>query len=91
VTIDVHAKKVRVSEAGLINEVPMNDLIEIGVFSRSIEGDAEPLYLKKQRIHSGLNRVTVKVSRQPEEAGIDPRNLLIDTETYNNVRQVSTF
>ncbi|HVG13867.1 MAG TPA: M1 family aminopeptidase, partial [Chitinophagaceae bacterium] len=91
VTIDVHAKKVRVSEAGLINEVPMNDLIEIGVFGGSIEGDAEPLYLKKQIIHSGINRIIVKVSRQPEEAGIDPRNLLIDTETYNNVRQVSTF
>ena len=88
VTMDIEAQKVRVDKAGMVTQVPMNELIEIGIFAAGKESIRNALYLKKQRIHSGVNRIVVKVSEQPAEAGIDPRNLLIDTELQDNVRQV---
>ena len=46
--------------------------------------DGKPLYLQQHRIHSGQERITVVVSGKPARAGIDPRNLLIDTEWRDN-------
>src|SRR5206468_2005853 len=63
-TLDVHARKVVVDEAGVETEVPMDDWIEIGVF-----GEGEP-YVEKQRIHSGPQTITVTVPRKPARAGI---------------------
>ena len=88
VSVEVFARKVTVDTAGKEREVPMDDLIEIGVFGNGKEGIHNALYLKKQRIHSGANRIVVKVPEKPEAAGIDPRNLLIDTEVHDNVKRV---
>ncbi|GAB3168554.1 ABC transporter permease/M1 family aminopeptidase [Telluribacter humicola] len=86
VTMDLLAHKVQVDTTGVETEVSMNDLIEVGIWGKS--GMTKPLYLKKEKIRSGMNRLTIKVSEQPEEVGIDPRHLLIDTEMYDNSRQV---
>ncbi len=88
VTMDVLARKVRVDSAGAETELPMRDLVEIGVFGDGEAGDQNALYLAKRRIHAGANRIVVKVGRPPREAGIDPRNLLIDTDPHDNVRPV---
>jgi hypothetical protein len=88
VTMNVFARKVRVNEAGIETEVPMNDLVEIGIFGNGKKGAGNILYLKNQRIRFGPNRIVVKVFAKPVEAGVDPRNLLIDTETHNNVKQL---
>lgn len=88
VNMDVQAKKVRVDARGTVTEAAMNDLIEIGVFAAGPEDGGKPLYLKKHRIISGNNHITITVSGEPDKAGIDPRNLLIDTEVHNNIRQV---
>ena len=84
VTLSVSARKVAVDTAGVESERPMNDLIEIGVFAR----DGKPLFLQKQRIRSGQQFVRMTVPRQPARAGIDPRNLLIDTEWRDNTKEV---
>jgi hypothetical protein len=84
VTLRVSARKTAVDAAGLETERPMNDLIEIGVFAR----DGSPLYLKKQRIRAGQQVIRVTVPREPARAGIDPRNLLIDTEWRDNLAEV---
>jgi ABC-2 type transport system permease protein len=82
VTMNVSAKKVAVDEVGTETPRPMNDLIEIGVF----EDDEleKPLYLQKHRIRDGQQRITVTVARKPARAGIDPRNILIDTAWRDN-------
>lgn len=91
VTMDVFAKKVYVDIKGVETEAAMNDLIEIGIFSDYKDGLENTLHMKKYRIQSGVNRIVVKVSEKPEEAGIDPRNLLIDTDTGDNVRKVREY
>ena len=90
VTLDVSARKVVVDTAGITTDVPMNDLIEIGVFARAKDGQrGEPLYLRMHRIRAGEQRITVTVPREPAQAGIDPRHLLIDDEPDDNVQRVS--
>jgi ABC-2 type transport system permease protein len=74
VTLAVRARKVVVDEAGVETEVPMNDWLEVGVFD---EGE---LSLRKFRIHSGMQTITVTVPQKPARAGIDPRHLLSDLE-----------
>lgn len=87
VTLDVSARKVVVDTAGVATDVPMNDLIEVGVFGEKKGGRrGQPLYLRMHRIRSGEQRIVLTVPRRPAEAGIDPRHLLIDTKVDDNLK-----
>ncbi|HYR12249.1 MAG TPA: hypothetical protein VEQ60_30965 [Longimicrobium sp.] len=79
-----------VDTAGVETEVPMNDWVEIGVFAPAEKGETSgrPLYLRKHRIRSGGQTITVMVPRRPARAGIDPHHLLIDQERPDNVEEV---
>jgi hypothetical protein len=89
VTLDVQARKVVVETASRETEVPMNDLVEVGVYAAARDGEAgTPLYLRMHRIRSGRQRITVTVPREPARAAIDPRLLLIDDDTDDNVADV---
>jgi ABC-type transport system involved in multi-copper enzyme maturation permease subunit len=89
VTLEVLARKVIVDKQGAEKEIPMNDLVEIGVYSvggtttRGIE-----LHRALHRIKTGTQRVTVIVDKKPIRAGIDPRYLLIDDEPENNILEI---
>ncbi|HEX6292488.1 MAG TPA: M1 family aminopeptidase [Herpetosiphonaceae bacterium] len=89
VTLEVRSKKMRADAVGHETEVPMDDFVEIGVFAAG-EGDGlgAPLYLKRHRIRSGQQTITVTVPREPAYAGIDPYHLLIDLEMDNNIEEV---
>jgi aminopeptidase N len=90
VTLDVQARKVVVDSVGVETEVPMNDLVEVGVFAAAEDGGlGEPLYLRVHRVRSGEQRITVTVPRKPVRAGIDPRSLLIDVEATDNLREIT--
>src|SRR5688500_18613613 len=89
VTLDVKTRKVVVDTAGVATEVPMDDLIEVGVFTAANAGGlGEPLYLQMHRMRSGEHRITVKVPSKPALAGIDPRSLLIDIEGDDNFKEI---
>ena len=89
VTLDVAARKVRADREGRETEVPMDELVEVGVFAPGDdEGLGVPLYLERHRIRSGAQTITVTVSGEPGSAGVDPRHLLIDPETGDNVEVV---
>jgi ABC-2 type transport system permease protein len=89
VTLEVSARKVVVDTAGAEREVPMNDLVEIGVFAPAgDEGPGKPLYLRMHRIRAGEQRITITVPGEPGQAEVDPRGLLIDVERDDNVREV---
>jgi ABC-2 type transport system permease protein len=85
VTLKVSAKKMRADEEGKQTEVPMDDLVDIGVMG---ENDA-PLYLKKHRIHTGETTLTLEVDGKPVKAGIDPVIKLIDRRPDDNVVPVT--
>jgi ABC-2 type transport system permease protein len=87
VTLDVRARKVVADEAGVETEAPMNDWVEVGVFD---DNDLnEPIYLKPHRVSTGRQTLTVTAPRKPARAGLDPRHLLIDGKTEDNVRAVT--
>jgi hypothetical protein len=87
VVIEVEAKKFRADEVGNENEVPMNDLVDIGIFA-AVEpgksGEGKPLYVEKHRIASGAQRIEVMVDEEPARAGVDPYHKLIDRVTRDN-------
>jgi ABC-2 type transport system permease protein len=85
VTLHVVAKKTRADRDGDETEVPMNDLVEIGVFAAD---DAEPLYLTRHRIRSGTQTIRITVPRAPVRAGIDPRRRLFERDREDNVVEV---
>lgn len=90
VTLDVTARKVVVDTRGAETEVPLNDLVEIGVYAAG--GNATrgaPLYRAMHRIKPGAQRITVLVATQPVRAGIDPRNLLIDADPGDNLKEIA--
>ena len=47
----------------------------------------QPIYLQKQRIRSGAQRIRVTVAERPDRGGIDPYNLL-DWEEGDNIEGV---
>lgn len=67
--------------------LPLNDYIEIGIFAKT-EKDGKKkdkeLYLKKHKITSINNKVTLIVNQLPTEVGVDPYNKLIDTDSNDN-------
>lgn len=83
VTLDIEAQKLRAGGDGTETEIAMNDLVEIGVFG---EQTADPLYLRKHRIRSGRQRISVVVNDKPARGGVDPQLLLIDRNWSDNVR-----
>jgi hypothetical protein len=89
-TLDVRARKLVVDAAGAETEVPMNDLIEIGVFAPGQGGAevGEPLYKQVHPIRSGAQRITVTVPARPALAGIDSHYLLSDLNLGNNLAEV---
>ncbi len=90
VTLDVRARKVAVDSVGVVTEMPMDDLVEVGVFAAG-EGEdtpGAPLYQRLHRVRSGGQRITVLVPRQPARVEIDPRHLLIDPKTHDNAADV---
>jgi aminopeptidase N len=91
VSLDVTASKVRADSIGNETQVPMNDLVEIGVFAPAADGESgrgPPLYLRRHRIRGGRQTITVVVPRAPARAGIDPHHKLIQREVTDNVVEV---
>lgn len=86
VEIDVFARKVRADSVGTETEVPMDELVDIGVYARGEDGTlGEPLYLAPHRVRSGKHTIRVTVAGEPTRAGIDPMRKLIDRVGDNNV------
>jgi hypothetical protein len=91
VTLDVVARKMRADGEGNETEVPMEDLVEIGIFAPGEGGGlGEPLYLQRHRIRSGEQTIRITVAQEPAGAGIDPLRKLIDRRRDDNVVAVET-
>jgi hypothetical protein len=80
----------RADSVGKETQVPMNDLVQVGVFAGGNEDGAAgaPLYLQWHRIRSGKQTIQITVPRKPARAGIDPYHWLIDRAGSDNVIEV---
>ncbi|CAI8428137.1 MAG: Uncharacterised protein [Flavobacterium sp. SCGC AAA160-P02] len=74
-----------------ILSVPLQDYIDIGIFTEEeVDGERKEieLYLKKHKITSIHNKISIIVDAKPTEVGIDPYNKLIDTKSDDNRRRL---
>ncbi|MFL5428240.1 MAG: M1 family aminopeptidase, partial [Myxococcales bacterium] len=85
VTMDLVLKKVHADEAGAEHEVPMDDVIPVGV----IDASGNALALTTRRLRSGAARVTLVVDKVPAKAGIDPVDELVDRQPDDNLVAVA--
>ncbi len=90
VAVNVHAKKLVVDSAGVETTLPMKEWIEIGVFAPAAIGKkrGKQLYLKKHLITSGRQTITLMVQEKPDQAGFDPRHLMVDWKLVDNYKGV---
>ena len=74
-----------------IYSVPLADYIEIGIFGEDeVDGKKKEtiLYLKKHKITTINNKISIVVNKKPKEVGVDPYNKLIDTNSNDNRREL---
>jgi ABC-2 type transport system permease protein len=86
------SRKLRADGKGVETAVPIDDLIDIGVFGETRKGGRrreKVLFLEKRRITSDEACFEVPVGERPVRAGIDPYNKLIDRDSGDNVKRVT--
>ena len=66
----------------------LSDYIDVGIFGEEEDKETE-LYLKKHKISSINNKISIVVDKEPLEVGIDPYNKLIDTNSEDNRKKIN--
>jgi ABC-2 type transport system permease protein len=91
VTLQLHAAKHYADGQGKESDARLDDWIEVGVFANGPSGkerDEKVLYLQRRHITEAEPRITVTVDQQPDEAGFDPYNKLIDRVADDNRKRI---
>lgn len=91
VTLKLHAAKQVADGKGKVTAEKVDEWVDIGVFARkpgAKEADEKALYLTKHHISQAETTLKLVVDQLPYDAGIDPYNKLIDTDSEDNRRQV---
>src|SRR5664280_2466183 len=88
VVLSVQSRKLKSDGIGNESPMPLNDYIDLGVFTGSKDHE-KPLYLKKEKITKEMQTFEIVVDQMPTRAGIDPYNKLIDRIPEDNVTDVS--
>jgi len=87
----VECSKFKADEKGLETECEMDDWMEIGAFAKPESGKRYGKLLHRQRVQlkSGKHKLEFTVDSEPYQAGIDPRNFLIDRMPDDNMKKTS--
>jgi len=92
VVLDVEARKFAAEGDGSQSEEPIDYLVDLGVFTRNldgaIEGSNHVLHLEKHRVNETEMQFTLIVDQRPQWVGIDPYNKLIDRNSDDNLFRV---
>lgn len=91
VRIEVECSKFKADEKGVETEASMDDWIEIGAFGKPESGKRYGKLLHRQRVQltGGKHELEFTVDELPYQAGIDPRNLMIDRIPDDNLKVVT--
>jgi ABC-2 type transport system permease protein len=89
-TIKVTSEKMFADSTGKERKVPINDIIDVGVFAEPAKGKTygKLLSSRRVRITTKENSFTFTTNQKPYEAGIDPNCYLIDKIVTDNVKKV---
>jgi aminopeptidase N len=89
VTVEVEARKLYSDGKGVETEAPLNESMDIGVFTLNPSSDAfsesNVVSMERERVQSGKHTFTVVVDKEPRYVGIDPYNKFIDRKPEDNV------
>jgi len=92
-SFSVDAKKLYADGQGHETAAPMNETLDVGAFdlkpSDAGYGPAKVVAVQQMAIHSGVQTVTLVVSRLPKFAGVDPFNELIDRNDESTITPVT--
>jgi ABC-2 type transport system permease protein len=83
VTLVVDARKMRANGDGAETQIPIHDLIEVGVFKGKKDSE-QPLHTEKVWITQPRTTFTFIVNEPPTRAAIDPYSKLIDRNPEDN-------
>ncbi|MEO2282007.1 ABC transporter permease/M1 family aminopeptidase [Pseudoalteromonas pernae] len=90
VTLTIAASKAFADGEGNETEQPMEQLIDIGLFSEDPEklsANNTVIYLQKHALQSGENVIELLVDEKPSYAGVDPLVKLVDRDSANNIKK----
>jgi ABC-2 type transport system permease protein len=88
VTLTVQARKLKSDGNGVEAPMPMNDVIDVGLFTGKKDQE-KVLYLKKEKFTAEKQTFEILVDQMPARAGIDPQNKLIDRDADDNTMDVT--
>jgi len=88
VELAVQARKSKADENGNESPMPLNDYIDICVFTGKKDQE-KPLYLEKKKLTQEHQTFEIIVDQPPTRAGIDPYNKLIDRASDDNMIDVT--
>lgn len=92
VTVPVVARKLYVDSTGVESEAPLDEAIELGLFTAEPGKDAfraaDVLLMERRPVVSGRQVLTFVTRERPMYAGVDPYNFYIDRLSWDNVRPV---
>jgi hypothetical protein len=83
VTLVVDARKMRANGDGAETQIPIHDLIDVGVF-KGMKDSEQPLHTEKVWITAPRTTLTFIVNEPPTRAAIDPYSKLIDRNPEDN-------
>jgi hypothetical protein len=91
VKITVECAKKKADEKGQETDASMDDYLEIGAYAKPESGKRYGKLLYKERVQltAGKHDLEFIVDELPHQAGVDPRNLLIDTVPADNLKKVT--
>jgi ABC-2 type transport system permease protein len=88
VTVTAQARKLKSDGNGVETPMPMNDFIDVGLFTGKKDHE-KVLYLKKEKFTAEKQTFEILVDQMPTRAGIDPQNKLIDRDADDNTMDVT--
>jgi ABC-2 type transport system permease protein len=89
VTLKVQAEKLRADSTGNETAIPLNDWVDIGVYSAGfMEKDGKLIYKQREKLTEKETTFTFVVNKKPAKAGIDPDLILIDRIPSDNMKKV---
>ena len=91
VRISIECAKKKADEKGAETFIPMNDYVEIGAYAKPEPGKRYGRTLHRERVQltDGKHELEFLVDELPHQAGVDPRNLLIDAVPADNLKKVT--
>ncbi|MGB7739181.1 MAG: M1 family aminopeptidase [Steroidobacteraceae bacterium] len=93
VTLDVEARKLYADGKGKETEAPLDEMFDVGAFTiepgRKGYDKSSVLAVKRTRVHSGKQTLTIVTDKEPGLAGVDPFNKWIDRNSDDNVKETT--